>query len=118
MLAADHRDEFSTGRKFFRSIVKRVHHSLRRINRWRLVEGVNAQLVDFGISLFVVKLHVARRIDDRGGAFASSTAVRNGSFIRNGPNQNASLVVTRELFLGDAAEIHRSEDHTSELQSH
>ena len=106
MLAANHRDEFSTGCKFFRSIVKRVHHSLWRINRWRLVEGVNAQLVNFSISLFVVKLHIPRCIDDRGGAFASSTAVRNGSFIRNWPNQNASLVVTGELFFDDAAEIH------------
>ncbi len=54
----------------------------------------------------VIQFHVARRVDDRGCSLAGAPAVRHRPFVTDGPDQNARVVETGELFFGDAAEVH------------
>ena len=107
MLAADHGDELPAADQFFRAIVERIHHPLGRIKRRRLVEGVNAELVNFSVSLVVIQLHVARSIDNRRRALPRATAIRHSTFVTDGPNQDARFVEAGKFFFGDTAEVHR-----------
>src|SRR5260370_2659389 len=64
------------------------------------------KLVNFGIRLFVVQFHVARRIDDRFCSLARAAAVRHRAFVSDRPDENARVVETGKLFFGNAAEVH------------
>ncbi len=89
MLAANHRHELIAPNEFLSAVIERIHHPLRRLDRRRFFEGVNAQLVNFGISFIVIEFHVARGIDDCLGDPTGAAAVRNRAFVGDGPDQNA-----------------------------
>ncbi len=81
MFTAEHADKLIHLKQFLRIIVKIGHHSLGRLAGREFRQGMDTDLIDLRIGLFLVKLHVSRGIDycHRPGSGANS--VRNGPLV-------------------------------------
>jgi hypothetical protein len=92
MFAAEHTQKFIGRKQISGEIVKRVHHGFGSFERLELFERVNTDFINLGIGFFVVKLHIARGVNDRHRARARSRAVRNRALVTDRQHQNSRRV--------------------------
>src|SRR5256885_575951 len=95
VLTTEHTEKFILLEYLRRIIVKIAHHLIRRGARLEFFERMDADLIDLRVRFFLIKLHIARSIDDGHRTGSGSGAIRNRTLVRDGKYKDSGGIFRR-----------------------